>query len=398
MDTKDKKDLAYKIESELGKSFEEISDYIFKHPELGGEEFQSSRYLTEIMKKEGFNVTYPYGSEKTAFRAELGNGNGPKIAFLAEYDALPGYGEKNQAAHACGHNWISALTAGTAIVLGRMMNKLDGKVVLIGTPAEETYNGKVIMLNDGCFDDIDIVIQGHLEEKTDIMVPALAMDSLKFSFQGKAAHAAQFPYRGINALDAVQLTFAGINALRQQVTQDIRIHGIVTNGGQAINTIPEKAECQFYVRGKKRSNVDKVTERVINCARGAELMTGAKMTFSMPDASIDDIITIPTLGKLAEKNMKKNGFDQVYRTWEAMPGSTDIGNVSNKIPTLYTEIGLDADKPFRVHDEIALSYVNSDYAYKRLHEMIRSFAGVAIDLYDMPELVKQAKDELKSQI
>ncbi|MEG0156230.1 MAG: M20 family metallopeptidase [Anaerovoracaceae bacterium] len=397
MKTEEKKSLAEMLEEKLSEKIEEICDFIFNHPELGGEEVESANYLTELMRGEKFSVTYPYGKEKTAFRAERGNGDGPVIGFLAEYDALPGYGPKGEAAHACGHNWISAVTAGTAIVLGRMIESINGKVVLIGTPAEETYNGKALMLEEGCFDDLDIVMQAHLEEKTDIMAPALAMDSLEFSFKGKPAHAAQFPYEGINALDAVQLTFAGVNALRQQIMQDVRIHGIVTNGGQAVNIIPENASCKFYVRGKKRAYVDQITQKVINCAKGAELMTGAKLEVSMPDASLDDIVTIPVLGKLAEENMQRQGFEQVYRTWDPMPGSTDIGNVSNLVPTLYTEIGLDEGLSFIVHDESALAYANSSEAYKRLHQMVKSFAGIALDLFDRPVLVAQAKAELKKQ-
>ena len=133
-----------------------------------------------------------------------------------------------------------------------MAEEINGTIVMIGTPAEETYGGKITMLEEGLFDDIDIVIEAHLEERTDIMAPALAMDSLRFTFSGKAAHAAQYPHEGINALDAVRLTFAGIDAMRQQVASDIRIHGIVTDGGQAVNIIPERAECEFYVRGKKK--------------------------------------------------------------------------------------------------------------------------------------------------
>lgn len=399
MNTDEKKKLACDLEQEMGKSFEEISDFIFNHPELGGEEYESSAFLAEFMRKEGFEVQQPYGREKTAFRAEKKHGDGPVIAMLAEYDALPGYGpEGNQPAHACGHNWISAVCAGTAAVLGRMIEHLNGTILLIGTPAEENYGGKVNMLEDGCFKDVDIALQAHLEENTDIMVPALAMDSLRFTFTGKAAHAAQFPYEGINALDAVQLTFAGINALRQQVKSDIRIHGIVTDGGQAVNTIPERAECEFYVRGRKRSYVNKVTQRVINCAKGAELMTGASLEISHPDASLDDIVTIPVLGELAEKNMLENGFTHAYRTKEPSPGSTDIGNVSNALPTLYAEIALDDNLHFKVHDEEALKYANAPAAYKRMHQMIKSFAGMAINLYDHPELVERAKAEFKEQL
>lgn len=397
MDKNAKKRLAAQIEEEFAGVFENVSSYIFEHPELGGEEYESSSYLVELMRSYGFDVKIPYGNEKTAFRAEKKNGPGPVVALLAEYDALPGYGDNGEAAHACGHNWIAAVTAGTAITIGNMMEHLQGTIVLMGTPAEETYGAKIKMVEEGCFDDIDIVLQAHLEERTDIMAAALAMDSLKFTFLGKAAHAAQFPHDGINALDAVHLTFDGINAMRQQVTPDIRIHGIVTDGGQAVNIIPERAECAFYVRGKKRENVDVVTQRVINCARGAELMTGAKLEITRPDPSFDDIITIPVLGKLAENNMKANGFSRVYRDWEPAPGSTDIGNVSYHVPTFYAEIALDDGLLFKVHDREALKYANAEPAYRKMHQMIRSFAAMAIDLFDDPGIVEMAREQLEEQ-
>lgn len=397
MDIIEKKVIAVELEKEMGIEFEKISDYIFNNPELGGDEFKSSRFLVDFIEKEGFNVQYPYGSEKTAFRAEKSNGEGPVVAVMAEYDALPGFGENGEAAHACGHNWIAAVSTGVSAVIGRIMEHLQGTIVLLGTPAEETYGGKITMIEEGLFKDIDIVLEAHMEERTDIMVPALAMDSLQFTFTGKAAHAAQYPYEGINALDAVQLTFAGINALRQQLKQDVRIHGIVTDGGQAVNIIPERAECAFYVRGKKRGYVNTVTEKVINCAKGAAMMTGAEMEMTRPDPSFDDIVTIPVLGEIAAENMKNNGFEQVYREWEAMPGSTDVGNVSYYIPTLYTEIGLDDGILFKVHNKKALEYANSEQAYKKMHQVIRSFTGIIIDIFEKPEIVNIAKKQLKEQ-
>ncbi len=398
MNTEEKKKTAIKIAEASKKKFEQISDYIFKHPECGGNEYQSANYLVKLMRKEGFEVTYPYGSERTAFRAEKENGTGPAICFLAEYDALPGYGDAGEPGHACGHNWIAASSAGAAITLSEMVDKLSGKIVLIGTPAEETYNGKVIMIKDGCFDDIDIVIESHLEKETEITTSALAMDALEFDFKGKAAHASQYPHEGINALDAVLLTYAGINALRQHVLPDVRIHGIITEGGKAPNIIPDQAVCQFYVRGKDRGYINTVTEKVIDCAKGAALMTGAELTHAKMETSLDNIVTIPILEKLAEENLRNNGFKQVHRTKENMPGSTDIGNLSHILPTLYMEIGLDADRYFCVHTQTAMEYANSKYAYEKLDQMVKSMSGIAIDLFDKPELIKQAKLELASRI
>lgn len=383
-----------KLEHQYAKRFEEICDYIFRNPELGGEEEKAAAYLMETMKAEGFSIIYPYGSEKTAFRAEFRNGDGPVIGFLAEYDALPGYGEDGGPGHACGHNWISAVTAGSAIILANMKESFSGTVVLIGTPAEENYNGKANMIKDGCFDDLDVALQAHLEEKTDIMPTSLAMDSLRFTFIGRAAHAAQYPHDGINALNAARLTFAGIDALRQHVLPDIRIHGIISKGGEVPNVVPAEAVCEFYVRGRNRGYVNEVTEKVKNCARGAALMTGAACQIEMPDASVDNLIPLKTLARISEKNMMANGFAQVYRTWEPCPGSTDLGNVSQICPTLFMEINPGDEIPFAVHDPIAMEYVNSEAAYRRLHQIICVLAGSALDLFSDPAQIAAAKEEL----
>ncbi|WP_206457920.1 M20 family metallopeptidase [Anaerovorax sp. IOR16] len=390
-----KKLAAAKMEADLADKIEAISTFIFQNPELGGEEYKSAEYLVNIMKREGFEVTYPYAGEKTGFRAEKGNGNGPTIALLAEYDALPGYGENGEPGHACGHNWIAATSAGASIVLGRMCNEFNGKIVLIGTPAEESYNAKVGMINQGGFDDIDIILQAHLEESTEIDPGALALDSLEFYFTGKAAHAAQFPHDGINALDAVQLTYAGINALRQHVPSDVRIHGIVTDGGSAANVVPEHAACKFFVRAKRRSVLNSITEKVKNCVKGAAIMTGCQYKIVIPEPSLDDLISVPILNKIAEENLLNNGIDKVHREEYILPGSTDIGNVSYVCPTLYMEIGMDDDVRFCVHDRQALEYADSYLAHKKMHQVVNVLVGVSFDLYEKPELVQQAKLELE---
>ncbi|MDD7281542.1 MAG: amidohydrolase, partial [Erysipelotrichaceae bacterium] len=183
----------YDIEETLKKEIENISEYIFNHPELGNEEFQSSQYLVDVLKSHGFDVEYPYCDIPTSFRAEFKKGEGRKVAFLAEYDALPGYGpNKDEVAHACGHNWIAASCLGAAITLSKLEN-ISGTIVVIGTPAEETTGGKCELVMKHAFDDIDAAIQMHLGAENNINVVTLAMDSIEFTFKGKASHAAAYP-------------------------------------------------------------------------------------------------------------------------------------------------------------------------------------------------------------
>lgn len=340
-----------------------ISDYIFNNPELGDEEFISSKYLVDLLGKYGFKIEYPYLGMETAFRAELGNTAYPTIAFLPEYDALPGYGVQKKNAHACGHNWIAATTVGAALVLSKLGENFRGKIVVIGTPAEESVGRKVDMVKGGAFADIDAVFQMHLSVNTSLNATALAMDSYEFKFKGKASHAAAYPHEGVNALDAVNLTFAGINALRQHVKPDVRIHGIITQGGYAPNIVPDNSICRISVRASKRDYLNEVSEKVKNCARGAAIMTGTKLEISNFENSYDDLIVNSILKELAYKSFTEAGFK--YFSDEAEnPGSTDIGNVSYAAPTMYGNIKI-GDGTVKVHEEDFLKHANSDDAKEK---------------------------------
>ncbi|CEN78455.1 M20 family metallopeptidase [Paraclostridium sordellii] len=382
---------AYEIENELGKEIQEVCDFIFNNPELGDEEYISSKYLVDKIKEYGFDTTYPYCNMNTAFRAELGDHDGPTIAFLAEYDALPGYGENKEPAHACGHNWIAASTLGACIVLSKLKENFKGKIVLIGTPAEESTGGKCDLVKGGAFDDIDVCYQMHIEAFNNINCKALAMDSIEFTFKGVAAHAASHPHMGVNALDAVQLTFAGINALRQHVKSDVRIHGIVSDGGEAANIVPEKASCKFYIRASERSYLNEVTKKVINCAKGAELMTGAKLTYRNFENPFDNIINNKVLQDITKNNLIEAGITDILEGKDGPVGSTDIGNVSQVCPTMYTEIALDINPMVYVHEKEFLNYANSKEAYDKLHKSVKAMVGCALEIYLEDGLLDEIK-------
>ena len=382
---------AYEIEDELGKEIEEVCDFIFNNPELGNEEYISSKYLVDKMKEYGFDTIYPYCNIDTAFRTELGDNNGPTIAFLAEYDALPGYGENKEPAHACGHNWIAASTLGACMVLSKLKEKFKRKIVLIGTPAEESTGGKCDLVKGGAFDDIDVCYQMHIEAFNNINCKALAMDSIEFTFKGVAAHAASHPHMGVNALDAVQLTFAGINALRQHVKSDVRIHGIVSDGGEAANIVPEKASCKFYIRASERSSLNEVTKKVINCAKGAELMTGAKLTYRNFENPFDNIINNKVLQDITKNNLIEVGITDILEGKDGPVGSTDIGNVSQVCPTMYTEIALDINPMVYVHENEFLNYANSKEAYDKLHKSVKAMVGCALEIYLEDGLLDEIK-------
>ncbi|MEG0613474.1 MAG: M20 family metallopeptidase [Clostridium sp.] len=394
------KDFAFTRVDNLKKEFQEISDFIFKNPELGNEEFISSRFIVDKMEGCGFKLQYPYCGLETAFRAEFGDDEGPVIAFLAEYDALPGYGDNGELGHACGHNWISATTVGAAMVLLQVKEELNfkGKIVLIGTPAEETTGGKCNLVESGAFKDIDVAFQLHLEAFNNLNCKALAMDSIEFNFKGKAAHAASHPHLGVNALDSVQLMFAGVNALRQHVKSDVRIHGIVTQGGVAPNIVPDLCQCKFYIRANERKYLIEVTEKVINCARGAAIMTGSQLDYRNFENPYDNIINITKLQSIMMENMNSLGINDFVVSSEGPTGSTDIGNVSQVCPTMYGEMSLDISPMVYVHEKEFLDHANSEEAYEKMQIAIKSMVGSALDIYFNTELLKVIKEEFNNKI
>ncbi|MDR1835587.1 MAG: M20 family metallopeptidase [Fusobacteriaceae bacterium] len=393
-DTEQLRAVADKLADQYQKEFEEISDYIFKNPELGLAETKSAAYLVKKLKEYGFEVREKYCGFPTAFRAELGDGAGPVVCFLPEYDALPGYGKKkDQNAHACGHNWIAGCTLGAAVVLSKMKHLFKGKIVVIGTPAEETLGAKVNMVNDGAFKDIDVVFQMHLGDKTNTATKALAIDSLKFEFFGKTAHASSFPEEGINALDSVNLMYAGINALRQHVKSDVRIHGVIRNGGLAPNIVPDYAACEFMIRSETREYLDTVTQKVINCAKGAALMTGCKLKYAPADNPFDNLLNLPLLQDLMEKNLAKAGVENILRGVPGGAGSSDIGNVSKVVPTMYAELGVKTKENCYVHNEAFLQYVNCEQSNRLLNQAVKAMANCALELYGDKKLLTAVQKE-----
>ncbi len=263
-----------------------VGDEIHAHPELGLEEHRAADLLTRTIADFGFEVERPAGGLETAFVARRrGKGAGPRIAFLAEYDALPGLG------HGCGHNLIASSNLAAAIGAGAVIDRLDGEVLLVGTPAEENYGGKVVMIENGAFDDIDVSLSSHHgghETALPTTYPdgtCLAATGRTYRYHGRTAHAAGEPELGINALNAVIMLFNGIDAMRQHVTPDVRMHGIITDGGEAANVVPDYAAAEFLFRAASREAVDALLERGDAIARAAAEMTGARLEIDDAHAS-----------------------------------------------------------------------------------------------------------------
>jgi amidohydrolase len=377
----DLKKAAWQAEDADAKWFEEISEYIFAHPELGDEEYESSAYLVEQMKKLGFQVTYPYLGIPTAFRCEYGDEDGPAVGFLAEYDALKGYGEDHaQLAHACGHNWIAASTFAACAALKAVKPYWKGKIVYIGTPAEENIGRKVDMADKGAFDGLSAAFQMHLDHDNMVDTVALAMTDFIFEFQGKAAHASGHPQCGINALEACNLTMAGINALRQHLESDVRIHYTVVDGGKSPNVVPDHASMAVYVRAGQKDYLEEVIERVLNCARGAELMTGAKFSCRRAQNTYYDMKRDEKLNARMKENLKALGIEDLKDGDRYHCGSSDIGNVSYHCPTCYCKLGTGAFSDANIHEEAYLDVACSKEAHRLLHIAAKAMAACALDV------------------
>lgn len=381
--------------------FEDMSSYFFDNPELGGEEFLSSSHIINMLEKHNFVVNEPYETLPTAIVASfINNPSYENYAFIAEYDALPGYGEDNSKnAHACGHNWIAATMTGCAIVLSKISKELGINVSLIGTPAEETFGAKYDMINLGAFDNVDYAFQAHLDAHDNMYVHNLAMNSIEFTFKGLASHASQAPDKGINALDAVISMFVNIGLLRQQLPQSSKVHGIISNGGSAPNIIPDLAACQFSIREKNKSSLKVLKDKIVNIANAAALSTGCTLEYTLIENPFDDSVHVDSMIKATEDNFKVYGMDNFLGKDNTLPaGSSDIGNVSYICPTIYAEIALDSPEPMMLHTQKALKLVNSKYAYNKMNTVIKAFCSTAVDISQNKELACEIKSEFKEKV
>lgn len=369
----------------------ETSDFICSNPEMGNNEYKAMAKLTSLLKAHGFSIETNIINIPTAFRAIYDSKKtGASIAYLCEYDALPGIG------HGCGHNMIGTMSCGAAIALSKVLDEIGGKVVVLGTPAEETDGAKVYMAENGIFEDIDVAMILHPDDKHYKSGQSLAMDAIQFDFKGKTSHAAASPHEGINALDAVILTFTGINALRQHITTDSRIHGIIKEGGKAANIIPDKAVAQFYVRASKKKYLKELVEKVKNIAKGAALMTGAELEISNYEISYDDMNTNNTLSQCFTDNLKYIGVTDIHEDSTGY-GSIDMGNVSYAVPAIHPYIAI-SDTPLTGHTVEFRDATCSEKAHDALIIGASALALTGFDVITEHGLLHKIKEEFHKSL
>ena len=371
-----------------------ISHKIHDEPELGHQEYKSSRLLVDELEKHGYRVEYGVAGMDTAFVARKGNGK-PKIGILAEYDALPGIG------HACGHNLIATSALGAAIGLSEIIEELDGSIIVFGTPAEEgvvqNAGGKVLMIEQ--IKEADAALMIHPGPAWGSYGTTNARESFLVEFHGRSSHAGAAPELGINALEGILLTFQGINALRQHINRDIRIHGIIKHGGDAANTIPDYASAHLYVRAPTMPMLEETYSKVKNIVKGAELQTGAKSKITQVANTYANKIPNKVLSDIFRENMIKIGAEYPEEKEPKVSGaSTDFGNVSQEMPALsgYINIG-----DVVLHSPDGAKATGTKKANDVMIMGAKGLAYTAIDLLTKPELleksVKEQKDRLQAQ-
>ncbi|MCX6659631.1 MAG: M20 family metallopeptidase [Candidatus Bathyarchaeota archaeon] len=383
----------------------QISHFIFENPELGLSEFKASELLSTELRRHGFSVEMGVAGLPTAFKASKGKTGEPAIGLIAEYDALAALG------HACGHNIIAASAVGAALGLAEFLEETRGRLVVFGTPNEEgstaegkgliepesQVRGKVKMVEAGCFNDIDAAMMIHPYVKTTLTPEFLALTPLRIAFKGKPAHAAAAPEKGINALDAVILTFNAINALRQHIRSDVRIHGIVTEGGEAPNIVPEKASALFYLRASDKKYLDEVLKRVKGCAEGSALATGATLDFRPSPYSLANMLTNSVLCRIFEKNLGELGetVDQMEKHEHL--GSSDIGNVSQIIPTIHPLVAV-GPRNLAIHSHEFAKAAISESGDRALILAAKAMAFTCVDLFADREIFSQMRKELHASV
>lgn len=431
----------------------EISDTIWGYAETGLKEYRSSAYLEDIFEKAGFTVRRGVAGMETAFVAEYGCGH-PHIGLLAEYDALPGlsqavsheqkiYEKVPCAGHGCGHNALAAAVTGGGLAIAQDIQKgqVKGKVTVFGCPAEELLIGKGRMAEAGLFDECDVLLSCHPNDVNYVWArTSNAVWSGKFSFTGRTAHAAIDPYNGRSALDAVELMNVGANYLREHVTPDVRIHYVITNGGEVPNVVPKSAQVWYTIRAQNRESVQTLKARIQNLALGASIMTETTFeTETVSDRS--DVLRNKVLEQVLLESMKETGapvwteeeyrfaerisenvaeglkrkahseyhldgqvyrglhtgiYDGFYREGETMAVSTDVGDASWRVPTgVFSFASTVIGSPG--HSWLYTSCCGSSIARKGVSMAAQVLLRTAEKLYEDHKRIIMAAEEFKKE-
>ncbi|MBI5562607.1 MAG: M20 family metallopeptidase [Deltaproteobacteria bacterium] len=372
----------------LAGRFTALSDSFYRDPETGLQEHRTSAAMQAILREHGYAVEPGVAGMPTAFRATLGAGR-PAVAILAEMDALPGIG------HGCGHNIAGTASVGAACALASALPKPfnGGSIIVLGTPAEELGKGKIEMLKAGVFADIDAAMMVHGSSRRTVVKYFLGLIRLNFVFAGRASHASAYPEEGVNALDAVIQTFNSINALRQQMRGDCRVHGIITDGGRAPNIIPERAAAAFYVRAGGMAELASIKERVLKCAEAAALATGCALTATEGGEMNSPMKINPAFIDTYRGALKTLGLEEDAQPADKHVGSSDIGNVSQCVPTIHPHVPI--RDGINIHTREFADATVTDDGHRALMEGVKCIGLTAIEILFNPDTLDRIRRDFK---
>ena len=334
-----------------------LSRDIHGHPELAYQERHALAAISDFLERHGHRVERGIGGLETAFRTRVGPKEGPAIALLAEYDALPDVG------HGCGHNLIAISNVGAYVVAAASAARLDVAVELIGTPAEENGGGKIDLLRKGVFDRVLAALSSHPSGQGGWVVSGtgLGVVGKRVTFLGVASHAGSAPEKGRNALNAVIRFFVGVDGWRQHLDGDSRVHGYISDGGKAMNVVPSRAEAIFGLRAKKRETLDGMVERFGEIAKGAALLTGTKVEIAEYLPYYEPVKANLALGDVVAAELERHGVTPMRGV--LVTASTDLGNVSTKVPTDWVRFPV-SEKPVPGHSVEMRDASASDLAHR----------------------------------
>lgn len=366
-----------------------VSKNIHDHPELRFEEHRAAAWLSEAAEKGGVTVERGLGGMPTAFRARLGDGSGPHVAILAEYDALPEIG------HACGHNLIAAGALGAFLALAKQKGALTGTVDLLGTPAEEGGGGKIKLLDAGAFRGVDAAIMFHPFDRDLLAHITLASVYLDLRFHGTPSHAALAPWEGKSALTACMETFRLIDSQRVHFRDGVRVHGYITNGGQAVNIIPELSTAELSVRARDTTELARVRAIVERCARGAALACGVEVTIDARPGYKDLVTNLPLARRFGE-HLRTLGRVAAETDDSVGAGSTDMGDVSHVVPAIHPWIAICHKDETTCHQHAFQKCAGSDRGFEGMLLAAKSMALTAADVLTDATLRRQVHEAFEA--
>ena len=364
----------------------ELSHRIHAHPELAYEEVRAADWVAATLEDGGMKVERRAHGLPTALRAHAGS-KGPNVVLCAEYDALPGIG------HACGHNVIAASAVGAGLALAGLAEDLGMRVTVLGTPAEESGGGKIDLLRAGAFDDAAVAMMVHPWTSETVDFPTLAWARVEVTYHGKEAHASVTPERGLNALDAVNLSYMARAALRQHIHHTDRVHGIINHGGDAPNIVPKLTRATYFVRAATGEALEVLKDRVLCCFEAGAVATGCELEVRWLGNDYHAIAANRTMGGLYEANLRSLGRSAVPSgLLETGGGSTDMGNVSRVVPSIHPMMSLDS-LPAVNHQVEFAAHAVSAAADRAILDAALAMAWTVVDLVTTPEALERVREE-----